>query len=1622
MALTSRNDAAMDSNDATRKSKTAPRSPAKVYGKRQNRSLEFTPRKRRLIETQSSEEQRLPAVENDENDELNGSQVEDGNGSFSTQQLRAIREGQLQSRDQNQVGQREEAADAHNNQQEGSSIDLDTVQQAAYAAATHADHSLKSPEQLWQKIPEDTQPDTLDTQALRRLRKDALGETQASGIDSLDTQALRQLQEEILADSPEEFGNTSAGLERGNSSFRAGNTQLSLHETQISNIVDFGFSPETRRTGSERAGPVDGTDEQRIAHHIATATTSIRHGESAKEHGASSTATFKHPSVIAPNKHKVMENYVPPPPDSQDTTTQEHESVYQKSFISEAGSSPGLGRKHAISSYHEDEAPIPSSFVESQDQGPANFPQPILDHDDDSHDSRSIFPTTPAARPRIGNSKGLLAPDQLFAQTQSSPPDPAVLASGGTNRPSPGFFMTPGLPTTAATTRFKDPPTTSRLRFQGFASQSSDVGETPSTINRQPSDVQEAETPAPKPRSLPATMAADHQWQPEPIPYKTREQSQQERERRRQEFEPSQDDSFDPDFNSLSDRRREREHRRKVETDAVVKRVADQIEASERAERERRERSTRRTVSVERLDVVVPASGEASTSSGSGASRSKPNAYGNIDDDQSTFGEVSHRDVEGDTIMEDGDDEDGRIADSQRRSQPDSPSLPGGAPAQHITSENSAARAVILPTAPLPTSPLARRPEVAELSSQLPSLRHTESQSSQPEPAEPSRVPSGRVPKTSSGEFLKSSNHPQLDTTGSKSDAVVPETSPIKSHKLFSPAATPVSSQALDLHGIGFTQDDPEYEQLMNSHGGSPTQPASLPSYPHSGHAVSQAAFSLRHESGAAIVGSPADGRRLSQLATSGVLHFEKIETRRVGLATIHSDGSDDFPGSSSPVRPANRRIARNSQAPLKSAMKNVSDMQPQHQHGTRRSSTPPVLYSASSSDGHIPDTQGADHPGVSSLLDDGEPEPCFLFMQGLACGMEGTTKHVHSLEMREAYLAAKRPKADAHISSSDPSLGFQEAIASSQARPSNTGNGLKTPLQSSNAGRQTLQPSVYATAPTGPQSTSRSRSSSSSSLSSLNSSQFANQFNNADNFNFPGTDRSSSASRAATPTPFTMPPMVMDDDMIETTMTTIDPKKLSKKQKTFKKHRSVLGETNARSSPPQAPSVKTAEPTPAPDADNEATASENDTAAVNHDIEAGVVVRRARKSKKPAAADEVPDEDEDQQVDDIDENGEESADVSDARKATTAKRLPHKSSSRPTRAAAPKRLVEASTDSEAEDDDAVANRGSIIKPGLPHSPKTEIKYAANRNLFKNMAFMVSFTNEMPNLKKTREYVEKLIRVHDGEILSDGCQELFTHGPNDDVSSAVPASTSTRSGRNRSSTPESNRGLLKDMRLTARAKKLGFVAFVGNTFMRKSKYAQVLAFGLPALNYRWIEMCVKKNDIVDYSPYLLAAGESNYLGGAIRSRDLTIYHPNDTESQFANVIARRKKLLAGQKVMFFAGKTNAEQLGKKQYLFLTRALGAEVVQQVKDVNDAKKVLKTDDAWDIIYVMDEKKKKDTLRELLTPVSEKKSGKGKRKRTVSPDLGELHLSKKPKVVGDEYVMQSLILGTLYDEEDL
>jgi hypothetical protein len=474
---------------------------------------------------------------------------------------------------------------------------------------------------------------------------------------------------------------------------------------------------------------------------------------------------------------------------------------------------------------------------------------------------------------------------------------------------------------------------------------------------------------------------------------------------------------------------------------------------------------------------------------------------------------------------------------------------------------------------------------------------------------------------------------------------------------------------------------------------------------------------------------------------------------------------------------------------------------------------------------------------------------------------------------------------------------------------------------------------------------------------------------------------------------------MVMDDDMIETTMTTIDPKKLSKKQKTFKRHRSVLGETSARSSSPQAPSVKTAEPTPAPDAGNEATASENETDVVTNDIETGIVVRRARKSKKPAAADEVPDEDEDQQVDDIDKNGEESPDIdSDARNASTAKRLPRKSSSRPTRAAAPKRLVEASTDSEAEDDDAVANRGSIIKPGLPHSPKTEIKYAANRNLFKNMAFMVSFTNEMPNLKKTREYVEKLIRVHDGEILSDGCQELFTHGPNDDVSSAVPASTSTRS------------------------KKLGFVAFVGNTFMRKSKYAQVLAFGLPALNYRWIEMCVKKNDIVDYSPYLLAAGESNYLGGAIRSRDLTIYHPNDTESQFANVIARRKKLLAGQKVMFFAGKTNAEQLGKKQYLFLTRALGAEVVQQVKDVNDAKKVLKTDDAWDIIYVMDEKKKKDTLRELLAPVPEKKSGKGKRKRTVSPDLGELHLSKKPKVVGDEYVMQSLILGTLYDEEDL
>jgi DNA repair protein RAD9 len=303
------------------------------------------------------------------------------------------------------------------------------------------------------------------------------------------------------------------------------------------------------------------------------------------------------------------------------------------------------------------------------------------------------------------------------------------------------------------------------------------------------------------------------------------------------------------------------------------------------------------------------------------------------------------------------------------------------------------------------------------------------------------------------------------------------------------------------------------------------------------------------------------------------------------------------------------------------------------------------------------------------------------------------------------------------------------------------------------------------------------------------------------------------------------------------------------------------------------------------------------------------------------------------------------------------------------------------------------------------------------------MAFAISYKGNTAQDISDRSAVTRLIKSHGGRLL-DGFNDLFTDGP-----TSILTTPSTASKLPLLSKPLIKHKHIGELALAPGAQDLGFVAFIGDHYTRKSKFVQALALGLPCLSGRWVTTCVARGRIVPFLPFLLAAGESSYLGGAVRSRLLAPYDPST--ARFEETFARREKLLGGKRVIFLMGRGKAEER-KRAYLFLTRALGAGEVRRVASVKEAREVIDGGGGWDLVYVDDDKKVAGAEAEILggAEVAAKAKGKakgksGKRKRsdeaedekTVSEQGGE---RKKVRVVGDEFVVQSLILGCLMDED--
>jgi hypothetical protein len=282
------------------------------------------------------------------------------------------------------------------------------------------------------------------------------------------------------------------------------------------------------------------------------------------------------------------------------------------------------------------------------------------------------------------------------------------------------------------------------------------------------------------------------------------------------------------------------------------------------------------------------------------------------------------------------------------------------------------------------------------------------------------------------------------------------------------------------------------------------------------------------------------------------------------------------------------------------------------------------------------------------------------------------------------------------------------------------------------------------------------------------------------------------------------------------------------------------------------------------------------------------------------------------------------------------------------------------------------------------------------------MAFSVTYN---ANREHEKHQVLSLIRKDGGRVLEKGFDELFDMN-------ALQTGSVARGGEASSLHDGST------LTLTAAARGVGFACVIADEHSRRVKFMQALALGLPCISGRWIEHCVARREILDWEQYHLAAGESSFLGGAVRSRNLQSYLAST--ASFANRFESRPKLLTGKSILLITGRGRVEER-RKPYFFLTQALGARRVKHVPNNQEARKFLleaeSKGDEWNWVYV-DENE--DEAEKAIFGAGIVPPRKRKRASEASDDGGTtVPPPRKVRIVSDEYVIQSLILGKFLEE---
>ncbi|KFY94145.1 hypothetical protein V500_03398 [Pseudogymnoascus sp. VKM F-4518 (FW-2643)] len=1434
------------------------------------------------------------------------------------------------------------------------------------------------------------------------------GDTQISDI--VDFSSLLETQARRASTAENEDGHKEASLNRGtpNKEDLNGREEESAPITSDKDKADHRLDDklQPRHTALHHSGEKPNDSKQQPQTHTPRFTTSTtKHGK----------------GLNRPTKH-TMDDWQPSdanPGEPEGSPTQKNNSLaYGDMHILSSSPMPGhddelplqtkLDPTASARSYDENETGgVRFSFTTSKVHAPINRESSIgIDEGFTVHEApMELEPETPAPPENpFAKSKPPLQGTQLFNNTQSSPVDPHVLESGS-SRPSPGMFgfgvqssrnrvlssvtdrfqhgsyHPPGdlsspllhnaksSAKSSATDRFRDNEASSHgHRLPVFTSPLYRHGsKTPASASYRGHIPVADETPVPR-----ASKSFQHRAisfnKSEPHEYVSREESQQRRLQKLAQAEvdsDSEEDSFEREQAIRAKQKKMREDAAKELAQVSVTRAPKEEEEEEEVEVPATGQK-RRSVSQEYVAQCYGADARDTQTS--------TQIHASINADENDQG-----DTQGDTQAE------MTIVDSQ---------IPSAAPVESPSPSDRSSRLEKGPiltndgfnlTNQSNTPSTDPKPQGNEVLPPLPALDNNNSDTESAH-RESSMSPRTRVPRTSSGRFGKSglpqtpgrlSQHVVMPT--STVEDMVPETSPAKSdYKLFDMDDSPEPS-LVSIGGLGFTQDDPEYDAIASPirdlamkrgvRGAAAKAGKSNIAASKKGAISKQTRLVFSGES-TADNGNATLGPSLSMSSSLPLIpsikpilaaSSQKAPSSAGNLQSADADAVD-----SSPVRPATRRAAR--KARQASGVVFDTKQPPSESQGsdddvvmiTAQKSVSPVRQSI--------ETEG------NAITDATELLPCPFYSADKPCEMKDHQAFYHDEDIRQMYLKKHQPTApirSSGITSSDiRAVGSKDSVS----LPSTQHSGKAEEISSLPPAEANLKPSENISAYVTPHDSNLCRSTSSS-LSELSSEYDKDEFFTA----------------------------VMESS------NTRD-----------REGRSRSRDTTADTSGNGTPARESAETMPPPTVRRKLsfpqgplTASQ--TKLRNEEIQNSKAVNAPEKAKSGKSTAKL-----------IAQSSRSNSKASRSTMSTTdlsedgGSIIVERTPVRPQRPARSTRRASINYDTES-DSSKSSSPDILAKESVTLSKAVHLQKVTIPTLFANMAFAISYKGDTAQDISDRTAVTRLIKIHGGRLL-DGFNDLFTDGP---TSLLTTPSTATKHPL-----PSHKHQQIGGLALAPAAQDLGFVAFIGDHYTRKSKFVQALALGLPCLSGRWVTTCVARGRIVPFLPFLLAAGESSYLGGAVRSRLLAPYDPST--ARFEETFARREKLLGGKRVVFLMGRGKAEER-KRAYLFLTRALGAGEVRRVASVREAREVVEEGGGWDLVYVDDDRKVAGAEAEILggveggakTAKGKAKGKGGKRKRADEAEdektgLEQAGERKRVRVVGDEFVVQSLILGCLMDEE--